>query len=200
MTGVNGGVQDGYVHLGSSPYATWTYGDNQCTAYTSLTAPLQAPLPASWTARLATHCPGSPVGPLRGLPCPPGRPATPGAGRPTTGQPGALLGRWPRGACWRLACGRARGGGPTARQPWSGGGWRDQGRPSAAGPPGESGAWACRGGRALWMAWAHADGTLGAGGRVSRDSCYGAWTAKKLRSQGKSDHKGSGQGRGDVLQ
>jgi hypothetical protein len=97
-----------------------------------------------------------------------GRPSPRGPGGPPWASQGPCRACWPRGllgprvwACsWvgLLPCQPDRG-------------WRDQGRPSAAGPPGESGAWACRGGRALWLAWAHADGTLGAGGRVSRVSC-----------------------------
>jgi hypothetical protein len=104
-TGVKCSVQDGYVHLGSSPCATWTCGDNQCTAYTSLPAPSASPLLVSWTARLATNCSGRTGGPQRGLPCRSGRPPPPGAGRPTTGQPGALPGLLSSGTCERLACG-----------------------------------------------------------------------------------------------
>jgi hypothetical protein len=77
-TGVKCGVQDGYVYLGSSPCATWTCGDNQCTASTNLPPPSASLLPASWTARLVTPPFGSPSGPLRGPPCLPGPSVAPG--------------------------------------------------------------------------------------------------------------------------
>jgi hypothetical protein len=96
-TGVKCGVQDGYVHLGSSPYATWTYGDNQCTAYTSLPTTLLATLLAPLTARLATPPSGSPCGPQRGLPCPPGRSPPRGPGGSPRGSQGPSRGCWPRG-------------------------------------------------------------------------------------------------------
>jgi hypothetical protein len=85
---------------------------------TATTSVLRTPVcrppcrPPSWPLRLHVWpppCSGSPGGPLRGLTWHPWRLSPPGARRPTTGQPGALLGQWLPGSCRGLACGRAWG-------------------------------------------------------------------------------------------
>jgi hypothetical protein len=163
------------------------------------------------TARLVAPPSGSPCGPQRGLPCLPGRPATPGAGRLTTGQPGAFTGLLASGTCGRLACGGVLWASCPIGLVGSGGTRDDRRRPGhrAGEVYGRAGVDGCRG----WhghtpmgpWGWVYVCPELAAtlseqgktqGYAISEGSCV----SEQGKIPGKSDHRGSGQGRWDVLQ